>query len=247
MLDTNDSAALDKAAAILANDDFLEAATMSLSGAGGREYGAPSVLFSPAAAKLLRASAYTPELLQRLPCPNAATVAGQPSSQLSLSQLSPLQRTPAKPPPPTVAPQRARARGPCARRRARRAAQKIPGRAPAASRRPPCREDFLVVLTEAARRRTRERDRPTCERRARGARAAGTGGRRAVAAGTRRGAARGVSRGVSCGAGRARRPAECRCAQRSRRPRVQQKCTSTAARCEWATSFATQRASLKCR
>ena len=46
MLDTNDAKALDKAAAILANDDFLEAATMSLSGDPDREYGAPSVLFS---------------------------------------------------------------------------------------------------------------------------------------------------------------------------------------------------------
>ena len=52
MIDTNDAAALDKAAAILANDDFLEAATMSLGSLGGaagreyREYGAPSVLFS---------------------------------------------------------------------------------------------------------------------------------------------------------------------------------------------------------
>ncbi len=45
MLDTNDADALEQAAAILANDDFLQAATLSSSGQA-KTYGAPSVLFS---------------------------------------------------------------------------------------------------------------------------------------------------------------------------------------------------------
>eukprot|EP00966_Prymnesium_polylepis_P045024 1043324-Prymnesium_polylepis.1 len=61
----------------------------------------------------------------------------------------------------------AQSRGPCVRRRVRRAAQKIRGRPPAASRRPLSREDFVVVDGGGS---AEERDRPTCERRARDAR-----------------------------------------------------------------------------
>ena len=104
--------------------------------------------------------------------------------------------------PPTAAPQRVRARGPCVRRRVRRAAQKNRGRTPAASWQPPSREEFLL-LTEVARRRTRARstDLQTPRERARAAGPVDVVRRRRR---ERRGAARGVPRGARGAAGSAR-------------------------------------------
>ena len=88
MLDTNDSEALDKAAAILANDDFLQAATMSL-GSSTRDYGAPSVLFtapirpnSPERGQRLGVSASMPGLGKGSSKPRVVQSSGEDGDQL---------------------------------------------------------------------------------------------------------------------------------------------------------------------